>query len=49
MNYFAERMGAELLSDKHHAKKSDKGLKKEVGIDEKTQSKSASLMVENYT
>ena len=49
LSHFTERMGAELLSDKHHAKKSDKGLKKEVGNDENTQSRSASLMVEYYT
>ena len=49
LNHFAERVGAELLSDKHHARKSDKGLEKEVGNDENTQSRSASLMVEYYT
>ena len=49
LNHFAERVGAELLSDKDHARKSDKGLEKEVGNDENTQSRSASLMVEYYT
>ena len=49
LNHFAEIVGAELLSDKHNAQKSDKGLKKEVGNDENNQSRSASLMVENYT
>ena len=31
LSHFAERMGAELLSDKHHAKKSDNGLIKKSG------------------
>ena len=49
LNHFAEIVGTELLSFKHNAQKSDKGLKKVVGNDENTQSRSASIMVENYT